>query len=158
MLFVLTQIWPWLLAALALGAAVGRMAYAAAARLALRSELPDMRLYALKSAIPVIPSAPAEVAPSAPPEVVPVVASEAVPAAASEVEVVPATPVQVVDALQVEAVHHELAARDAAIAELRAGLDREVALRRAGIARLEGLMSELASATASNKTPPDTPS
>jgi hypothetical protein len=36
----------------------------------------------------------------------------------------------------------QLAKRDALITDLRAGLDREVALRRAAIARLEGMMVE----------------
>jgi hypothetical protein len=43
---------------------------------------------------------------------------------------------------QIQALEKQLADRDAALADLRAGLDREVALRRAAIARLEGMMAE----------------
>jgi hypothetical protein len=43
---------------------------------------------------------------------------------------------------QVQALEKQLAERDTAIADLRAGLDREVALRRAAVARLEGMLAE----------------
>jgi hypothetical protein len=45
-------------------------------------------------------------------------------------------------AKQKKELDEQLATRDASIADLRAGLDREIALRRAAIARLEGLMVE----------------
>jgi hypothetical protein len=109
MLYVFLHIWPWILAALALGAFTGIFA----GRLSAQAPAPPPPKRAEPKKVVVKEPVPA---PPPPP-----------PAATPE---------------QIEALQKELAARDASIADLRAGLDREVALRRAAIARLEGMMAE----------------
>jgi uncharacterized coiled-coil protein SlyX len=54
---------------------------------------------------------------------------------------------------RIEALERQVAAQEAVIAELRAGLDREIALRRAAIARLEGTIVELSTARSPKPTP-----
>jgi hypothetical protein len=117
MLFVLTQSLAWVGAAFALGLITGALLRLASTRLARKSDIPNMKRYALKSDVP----------------------TAATLAASMPAPVITADP-----ARDLEALEKELAARDALIDELRAGLDREVAFRRAAVARLEGLMNEQA--------------
>lgn len=112
MLYVLLHIWPWALGALALGMFTGIFA----ARLTALS--PQVkRTEPNKPKILKEPKVVKEQPPAIPPS----------PAATPE---------------QIQALEKQLVDRDAAIADVRAGLDREVALRRAAIARLEGMMAE----------------
>lgn len=112
MLYVLLHIWPWVLAALVLGAFTGIFA----GRLMVQS-VPPKRIETKR---PV-----KEAAPAPPPQ----------PAAP--------TPEQTeIAGKQKKEMDEQLATRDVLIADLRAGLDREIALRRAAIARLEGMMVE----------------
>jgi hypothetical protein len=118
MLYVFLHIWPWILAALALGAFTGIFA----GRLSVQS-LPPKRTEVKR-----VVKEPKELKE-------PVPATAPTPAAA--------TP-DLTEALakQKKELEEQLAARDAVIADIRAGLDRELALRRAAIARIEGLMVE----------------
>ncbi len=117
MFYIFLHIWPWVLAALALGAFTGIFAGRLTAQ---PIPLPKQRAEAKK-----------------------VVVKETAKEKEKESAAPPPLSVQPVEASdQVDAFQKQLAARDAAIADLRAGLDREVALRRAAIARLEGMMVE----------------
>jgi hypothetical protein len=113
MLYVFLHIWPWILAAFALGAFTGIFAGRLPAQsvpLALKRTEP--KKVVVKEPTPAPPPAqPQPPAPSAAPD-------------------------------QIDALQKQLATRDASIADLRAGLDREVALRRAAIARIEGMLVE----------------
>lgn len=115
MLYVFVHIWPWIFAALALGAFTGIFA----GRLSLQA-LPPKRTEVkrvVKEPKEPVP-APAPSTPAAPPDLVEALAK------------------------QKKELEEQLAARDVVIADIRAGLERELALRRAAIARIEGLMVE----------------
>jgi hypothetical protein len=113
MVYVFLKIWPWILAALGLGAFTGIFA----GRLSLQGLQPKRNGDAKK------------------------VVKETVPAPAPTPAIPSPTPEQI-EALakRKKEVDDQLSASTSAIADLRAGLDREVALRRAAIARLEGML------------------